>query len=160
QARREGPAEVASTAHVTLLRAGEIVHPAHPHAGVAGIDHDDAVIWYVPRELGADAFGADGCGVRGQRRLILRRPFLADFLRGLAPGLAFAGAGAVGRCEHTRERDLGIAVDAGEERIIAADRLRIDVDLNRRRADLGHRPEMRGHAAGLGADEADEIGAV
>ena len=46
------------------------------------------------------------------------------------------------------------------KRIIAAERFRLDVDLDRRRADLRHRPEMRGHAAGLGADEADEIGAV
>src|SRR5262249_20254738 len=66
QACRELPAEVAGAPAITLPRTGEIVHPAHPHAGVAGIDHDHAVIRYVARELGADAFRADGCGVGGQ----------------------------------------------------------------------------------------------
>src|SRR5262249_60465505 len=70
QARREGPAEVAGAAHIALPGTGEIVHPAHPHASVAGINHDDAIVRYVPRELGADAFGATGRGVRGQGRLI------------------------------------------------------------------------------------------
>src|SRR5262249_24123556 len=119
-----------------------------------------AIVRYVPGELGADALGADRCGVGSQGRLILRRPFLADFWRVLDPGFAFAGTGTVGRCKHAGECDLGIAVDAGEERIIAASRLRIDANLDRRRADLRHRPEMRGHAAGLGADEAHEIGAI
>ena len=61
--------------------------------------------------------------------------------------------------EHLDQHGLGVAEHAGLQRIIAAERLRLDVDLDRRRADLRHRPEMRGHAAGLGADEADEIGA-
>ena len=62
--------------------------------------------------------------------------------------------------QHLRERHLGVAVDARLQRIVQAERLRIDVDLDRRRADLRHRPEMRGHAAGRGADEADQIGRV
>ena len=71
------------------------------------------------------------------------------------PALARSACG-----QHARQHDLGVAVDGGLQRIVAAERLRIDVDLDRRRADLRHRPEMRGHAAGLGADEADEVGAV
>ena len=55
---------------------------------------------------------------------------------------------------------LASPLTPASERIVAAERLGIDVDLDRRRADLRHRPEMRGHAAGLAADEADEIGAV
>src|SRR6266699_3117926 len=62
--------------------------------------------------------------------------------------------------EHFSERDLDIAIDGCLEWIIPSNRFGVDVDLDGRRADLRHRPEMRGHAAGLAADEADEIGAV
>ncbi|HVG51967.1 MAG TPA: thiamine pyrophosphate-dependent enzyme, partial [Xanthobacteraceae bacterium] len=39
-------------------------------------------------------------------------------------------------------------------------RFSIDVDLHRWNSDRRHRPEMRGHPTGLGADEADEVGVV
>src|SRR6185503_5057516 len=42
--RRERPSEMAGAAHVALRRGAQIVHAAHPHAGVAGVDHDDGVI--------------------------------------------------------------------------------------------------------------------
>src|SRR5262249_45129899 len=87
-------------------------------------------------------------------------PFLAHPLRLLDPGFPPAGAGAVGLREHACQCDLGIGVDAGEQRIVAPDRLWIDVDLNRGRADLRHRPKMRGDAAGLGPTETNETGAV
>ena len=124
------------------------------------VDNDDPIVRHMPGELGANALGAYWCGVRGQHRSVFLRPFLADPLRLFDPRFALAGAGEVGLREHACERDLGIAIDAGKQRIIAADRLRIDVDLNRRRTDLRHRPEMRGHATSLGADETNEIGAV
>ena len=114
----------------------------------------------MTRELGANALGAYWCSVRGQHRSVFLRPFLADPLRLFDPGYALAGAGALGLSEHACERDLGIGIDAGQQRIIATDRLRIDVDLNRRRTDLRDCPEMRGHTAGLGSDETNEIGAT
>jgi hypothetical protein len=61
---------------------------------------------------------------------------------------------------HARERRLGVAQHRRLQRVVPSERLRVDVDLDRRRADLRHRPEVRGHAAGLGADEADEVGCV
>src|SRR5262249_20808067 len=59
EAGRERPAEMAGTAHVALARAREIVHPAHPHAGVSGVDHHDGVVGHVPAELAAQALGPD-----------------------------------------------------------------------------------------------------
>ena len=41
--------------------------------------------------------------------------------------------------------------------LAAADRFRIDIDLDRGRADARRRPEMRRHAAGLGPNKADEV---
>src|SRR5271169_1487250 len=87
-----------------------------------------------------------------ERGFTFLSPLAADFLRLADPSLAFARAGAVGSAKHARKRHLGIAIDRGGKRIIAAERLRVDVDLNRQSADFWHRPEMRGHAAGLGAD--------
>ena len=106
------PAEMAGAAHVALRRAGEVVHAAHPHAGMAGVDHDDGVVGHVAGEFGADALGPDRHGVGGQRGMVLGVPFLADALRLLDPGLALAGAGAIGERQHARQRDLGVAVDA------------------------------------------------
>ena len=83
----------------------------------------------------------------------------ADRLRLLDPACAGARARRVGLLEHPRERRLRVAETRGLQRIVAAERLGIDVDLDRRHADLRHRPEMRRHAAGLAADEADEVGA-
>ena len=74
--------------------------------------------------------GMPACGwgsVGSEQRCELLRPLLANSLRLLDPGFAFAGAGALRRREHARQRDLGIAIDAREKRIVAADRLRIDV---------------------------------
>src|SRR5262249_48659036 len=53
-----------------------------------------------------------------------------------------------------------VAVDRSLERIVPSNRLSVDIDLDRRRADLRHCPEMRGHAAGFAADEADKVGTV
>jgi len=66
---------------------------------MAGIDHDDAIVRHMPAELRADALGPDRHGLRGQQRLVLRVPFLADALRLLDPGLTLAGAEAVGGTE-------------------------------------------------------------
>src|ERR1044072_1733024 len=92
----------------------------------------------LPRRLGGG----------GDQRSVLLRPFLADSLRLPDPGFAFARGGALRRREPARQRDLGVAIHTGAERGVAAYCLRIDVDLDRRRADFRHRPEMRGHAAG------------
>src|SRR4030095_17228580 len=76
--RRERPAEMAGAAHVALPRTGEVEHPTHPHAGMAGVHHDDAVVRYMPRELRADALRPDRQRIGAQDGSIFLRPFLAD----------------------------------------------------------------------------------
>ena len=127
---------------------------------MAGVDHHDRVIWYEFREIAAQPLGADRHRVRAERVLVLRPPLRNEFLRLLHPGVALGGGLLVGQRHHARERRFGIAVDERFQRIVAAQAFRLDVDLDRARADLRHRPEMRGHAAGLAADEAHEVGLV
>ena len=96
-----------------------------------------------------------------QQRLVFRVPLAAQRGDFLDPGCALLPRST---CRSGRAsppaRVLASPSTLACKRIIAAERFRLDVDLDRRRADLRHRPEMRGHAAGLGADEADQIGAV
>src|SRR5262249_55328386 len=49
------PAQVPGAAHVALRRCAQIVHAAHPHSGVAGVNHDDGVVGHVLAQLAADA---------------------------------------------------------------------------------------------------------
>src|SRR5215470_19809471 len=108
----------------------------------------------------ADPLGPDRYRIRREGGIVFRVPIAADRTRVFDPCRALARALAIGVLEHAGECYLGIAVDGDEQRIVAAKRLRVDVDLDRWGADLRHCPEMRGHAAGLGTDEKDEIGAV
>src|SRR5687768_14140862 len=91
--RRERPAEMAGAANVALVRALQVVHAAHPHAGVAGIDHDDRVVRYMLGQLATDALGPNRHRVGFKRGLILTVPLLADGLRLRHPGSALSGAG-------------------------------------------------------------------
>src|SRR5262249_11320383 len=77
ESRRECPTEMAGAAHVALAWARQIEHPAHPHAGVAGIDHHDGVVGYVPGQLAAEPLGPDRRRVRFERALVLHRPLIA-----------------------------------------------------------------------------------
>ena len=97
--RREGPAEMAGAADIALGGLAQIVEPAHPHAGVSGIDHGDAVLRHETRELAADALGPDRPGVRLQERPVFLVPFGAR-----ARGCARATARAAPRTWHRPHR--------------------------------------------------------
>src|SRR5262249_31388686 len=88
EAGRERPAQMPGAAHVALLRRAQIVHAAHPHAGMAGVGHHDGVVGHVLAQFGADALGPDRHRVGGEERRIFLAPFLADSARPLGPGLA------------------------------------------------------------------------
>ena len=151
---------MAGAAHVALRRRAQIIHAAHPHAGMAGIHDHNRIVGHVSAQFAADARRMDRHGVRFKHRLVLGVPVGAQRGDFLDPGCALHGARLVDLTEHANKHALGVAQHARLQRIIAAQGFRLDVDLDGRRADARRRPEMRRHAAGLAADEADEIGAV
>ena len=151
---------MAGAAHIALTRLRQVEHTAHPHSGVAGVDDDDGVIRHKPGQLVTKPLRPHRRRVGKKRRPIFLPPFAADRLHFADPSLASGGAGSIGLRQHPCKRDLGITVDGRRERIIAAERFRFDIDLDRRRTDLRHRPEMRGHATGLGADETNKVGGI
>src|SRR5215470_924478 len=65
---REGPAQVAGAAHIALARARQIVHAAHPHASMTGVDHHDRIIGHMLRELAAQPLRTDWHRVGGEQR--------------------------------------------------------------------------------------------
>ena len=155
---RERPAEMAGAAQIALPRRGQVEHAAHPHAGVPSVDDDNnGIVGNVAGEFMTQPLRPDRHRVRCERRLIFLLPLAANRLRFGDPVFAFGGAGTINLRQHAGKCHFGVAVDSGEQRIIAAERFGLDVDLNRRRADLRHRPEMGRHAASLGADEADDL---
>src|SRR5437667_406304 len=71
------PAEVAGAAQEALA-SPQVVHAAHPHAGMPGVGEHDRVLGHMPAQLGADSFRAHRRGVGLERRLVLALPFPAN----------------------------------------------------------------------------------
>src|SRR5580704_13716456 len=67
-------------------------------------------------------------------------------------------SGRIGTASDSSSWRYFAAYSSHRLRTVAAQGFGIDVDLDRRDPDLRHGPEVRGHAARLGADEEDEIG--
>ena len=167
---REGPLAEERAAYLSEL-AAQCVAPATlikqarcclrvavELARMLRIGHDDGVVREMPGEFMADAFGPDRHGVGFQETSVVLPPRSDDPARTGDPIGAAAGRLAAGMIQHPVERQLRIGIHRSLERVVEAEGLGFDIDLDRRRADRRHLPEMRGHAAGLGADEADEVG--
>src|SRR5262245_17440673 len=151
---------MAGAAQVALRRGTQIVHAAHPHAGMAGIDDYDRIIGRVTAQFAADTRRMNWHGVRFKHQLVLGVPVVTQRRDLFDPGRALNSARLVDLTEHTNEHAFGIAEHARLQWVIAAQGYCLDVDLNGRRADAWRRPEMRGHATSLSTNEADKIGAV
>ena len=57
--RRKRPAQMPGAADIALAGAAQIIEPAHPHAGMAGIDDGDRVVGHEAAQFAADALGPD-----------------------------------------------------------------------------------------------------
>src|SRR5664280_1956365 len=71
---RKCPAEMAGAAQVPLIWALEIVHPAHPHSGVTGVDDNDGVVGRMLGELVAQPLWPDRNWIGCQGGLVFFPP--------------------------------------------------------------------------------------
>src|SRR6266700_4205287 len=84
----ERKAEMAGGTEVALAGGAQIIHTAHPYAGVAGVDDDDRVVRHVFCKVAAHPRRMDRHLVRIQERVVLRVPLPANALRLIDPRLA------------------------------------------------------------------------
>src|SRR5919106_1642033 len=98
--------------------------------------------------------------IKTQWFTIFAPPLATDFRGPFGPCLPARRCRSVGELQYASEHDLRISVDSSLERIVAPERFGLDVDLDGGAANLRNLPEMGGHRAGAGADEADQISFV
>ena len=98
-------------------------------------------------ELVAHALGAHRLGVRRQQVIVLVAPLLISLCGASGPADTATGGLGIGHGEQARHSNLCIALHPGDDRIVATDFLRLDVDMHDLTADLGDGPEMGHHAA-------------
>src|SRR6202034_1161441 len=158
EARRERPSQVSGTPDVALEWSLHVEHATHPHARMAGVYNDDGIVWGLACQIGHKPLGTHRYGVRFQCSAVLLVPLSADLSYGVKPGLALFGHVRIGVLEQTLKNRPCVAKDRGLERIVAANRLRINVDLNRGHTYLRSGPEIGRHPTCRGADETDEVG--
>ena len=152
------PAERARRAQIGLLRTVQLNHRAGPDAGIAGIDHENAIRRQRARHLGAQPLDRNRCGVlldQGRHAVAPIRDNASRFV-----GEATVSCRPADHLDQTREGRFRVADDAVRVRIAAPDFERIGFDLHDRRVVSRDGPVKRYLVAGIAADEQHELGAM
>ena len=134
----------------------QLNHAAGPDAGVSGIRNQHGVGRQEVGQFLAQPLGSNGNGVRVERVLVFVPPVLHMLLRPRHP--ACVAAGGFQHVDESFQRALGVAQQPVGSLVRPAQFAGVDVNLDGWRTLGGYAPIQRNLAAGVTADEQDQVG--
>ena len=154
----QSPAQRPGRSDERLVRVIQVDQGSGPHAAVAGVGDEDGVGGQQPSQVAANPLGTQRNTVGFQQRPNLVSPLRSKLGHTDAPGLAVDRGRRVGDFEHLVEHRGGVAAETGLVGIVPTEFFGVDVQLHDGGVCRRSSPVSRHLAAGVTADEEDEVG--